>query len=107
MAKRRDSAIIEKYRDALSLLGVRTERVILYGSYAVERAKDESDIDLAIVSPGQKYSGRVENWRSVKDLSPAPPHQTVRSVFPNTVFQSSSSRGFRRLSPWGICRYLI
>ena len=28
-------------------------------------------------------------------LSPAPPHQTVRSVFPNTAFQSSSSRGFR------------
>ncbi len=53
MAKTRQeiAAIIEKYRDALSLLGVRTERVILYGSYAVDRAKDESDIDLVIVSP--------------------------------------------------------
>jgi len=34
-------------------------------------------------------------------LSPAPPHQTVRSVFPNTAFQSSSSRGIRfRLASW-------
>jgi hypothetical protein len=53
MAKTRQeiAAIIEKYRDALSMLGVRTERVILYGSYAADRAKDESDIDLVIVSP--------------------------------------------------------
>ena len=26
---------------------------------------------------------------------PVPPHQTVRSVFPNTAFQSSSSGGIR------------
>ena len=51
--------------------------------------------------------GRVENWRSSDVLSPVPSHQTVRSVFPNTAFQSSSSRGFRLLSPWGGCRYLI
>ena len=45
---------------------------------------------------------RVESWRSSQMvLSPAPPHQTVRSVFPNTAFQSSSSRGFRfRLAFW-------
>ena len=45
---------------------------------------------------------RVESWRSSQMvLSPAPPHQTVRSVFPNTAFQSSSSRGFRfRLTFW-------
>ncbi len=34
-------------------------------------------------------------------LSPAPPRQTGRSVFPNTAFQSSSPRGFRfRLAFW-------
>src|SRR4030067_358963 len=33
-------------------------------------------------------------------LSPAPPRQTVHSVFPNTAFRSSSSRGFRSLGPW-------
>ena len=36
----------------------------------------------------------------VDTLSPAPPRQTVRSVFPNTAFRSSSSRGFRSLGPW-------
>jgi len=42
------------------------------------------------------YDSRVESWRSCQMvLSPAPPHQTGRSVFPNTAFQSSSSRGFR------------
>ena len=34
-------------------------------------------------------------------LSPIPPHQTVRSVFPNTAFQLSSTTGFRRSSPGG------
>ena len=42
-----------------------------------------------------------------KALSPAPPHQTVRSVFPNTAFRSSSSSGFRSLGPRGCRRYLI
>lgn len=53
MAKTRQeiAEIIEKFRHALSLLGVRTERIILYGSYAAGRAKDESDIDLIVVSP--------------------------------------------------------
>ena len=71
--------------------------------------------------------GRVENWRSTfrlpvanaipfgddasvrlaLSLFPAPPHQTVRSVFPNTAFQSSSSRGFHSLSPWSCRGYLV
>ena len=42
-----------------------------------------------------------------KALSPALPHQTVHSVFPNTAFRSSSSSGFRSLSPWGRGGYLI
>ena len=33
-----------------------------------------------------------------KALSPAPPRQTVHSVFPSTAFRSSSSSGFRSLS---------
>ena len=36
-----------------------------------------------------------------KALSPAPPHQTVRAVFPHTAFRSSSSRSFHSLSPRG------
>jgi len=51
---------------------------------------------------GRFRNSRVESWRSSQMvLSPAPPHQTGRSVFPSTAFQSSSSRGFRfRLAFW-------
>ena len=42
-----------------------------------------------------------------KALSPAPSRQTVRSVFPNTAFRSSSSRGFHSLGPWGSGRNLV
>jgi len=46
---------------------------------------------------------REESWRcSQIVLSLSPPRQTVRSVFPNTAFQSSSSRGFRFCLPFGI-----
>jgi hypothetical protein len=45
---------------------------------------------------------RVESWRSGEyALSPAPPHQTGHSLFANTAFRSSSSRGIRsRLAFW-------
>ena len=42
-----------------------------------------------------------------KALFPAPPRQTVHSVFPNTAFRSSSSRGFRSLGPWSGGRNLV
>ncbi len=51
---------------------------------------------------------RVEGWRSGEyALSPAPPHQTVRSVCPNTAFRLPSSRSFRTLSPRRLGRYFV
>jgi len=49
------------------------------------------------ISDPREGKSRVGSWRSgyVRALSPAPPHQTVRSVFPNTAFRLSSSGGFR------------
>src|SRR3990170_5809904 len=64
-------------------------------------------VDCTVLTPKGGGKGRVENWRSGNALSPVPPHQTVRSVFPNTAFQSSSSRDFRCLSPGNRRRYLI
>lgn len=43
--------IIEKYRQQLSNLGIRPQRIYLYGSYAKGRAQEGSDIDLIVVSP--------------------------------------------------------
>ncbi|MBI4822910.1 MAG: nucleotidyltransferase domain-containing protein [Nitrospirae bacterium] len=42
--------IIKQYILKLKELNVRVERVLLYGSYAKGQAKEDSDIDLIIVS---------------------------------------------------------
>ncbi len=42
--------IVEKYRQQLASLGIHTERVYLYGSYARGQAQEGSDIDLIVVS---------------------------------------------------------
>jgi predicted nucleotidyltransferase len=42
--------IIKAYLSTLSELGVRAERALLYGSYARGLAREESDIDLIVVS---------------------------------------------------------
>jgi len=43
--------IVEKYRQQLAYLGIRPERIYLYGSYAKGKAQEGSDIDLIVVSP--------------------------------------------------------
>lgn len=42
--------IVEEYKQALNVLGINVERVILYGSYAKGNQREDSDIDLAVVS---------------------------------------------------------
>jgi predicted nucleotidyltransferase len=53
MAKKRSQIekIIFEYQIRLQALGIDVSRIILYGSYASGRAKDYSDIDVAVVSP--------------------------------------------------------
>ncbi len=55
--------IIKTYIDALVMLGVKPERVILYGSYAQGQAREDSDIDLIVVSKdfeGKNLRERLE-----------------------------------------------
>ena len=42
--------VIEEYKQALRTLGINVERMILYGSYALGNQKEDSDIDLIIIS---------------------------------------------------------
>lgn len=42
--------IIEEYKNALKAQGINAERVILYGSFARGAQREDSDIDLVIVS---------------------------------------------------------
>ena len=49
--KRREiKKIISRYRAGLEALGINVSQIILYGSYAKNRAKEYSDIDIAVVS---------------------------------------------------------
>ena len=42
--------IINKYKQKLEALGVKVEKIILYGSYVSGKAREDSDIDLVVVS---------------------------------------------------------
>jgi len=48
--KREIEAIIESYRNTLIKLGIKPARIILYGSFAKGSPREDSDIDLIVVS---------------------------------------------------------
>jgi len=55
--------VIERFRKALAGLGVQASMVVLYGSYARGNWREDSDIDLVVVSPdfeGRRYWQRIE-----------------------------------------------
>lgn len=41
---------IKEYKDRLVEMGIHPQRVILYGSYVSDNAREDSDIDLLVVS---------------------------------------------------------
>ncbi|MEJ2702226.1 MAG: nucleotidyltransferase domain-containing protein [Sedimentisphaerales bacterium] len=49
-AGRKVTEIVRQYVEALRQYGVKVERVILYGSFAKGRPREDSDIDLVVVS---------------------------------------------------------
>ena len=53
MVKKRPqiNALVKQYIENLEGRGIRVQTVVLFGSYAHNRARDGSDIDLAIVAP--------------------------------------------------------
>ena len=42
--------VVQQYKESLLKLGVRVERVILFGSFAFGEPRKDSDIDLVVVS---------------------------------------------------------
>lgn len=48
--RRKIKRIIERFKEELKKLGIHPGRIILYGSYAKGSPKEESDIDLIIIS---------------------------------------------------------
>jgi predicted nucleotidyltransferase len=47
---RENHIIIDEYRKKLETLGVRAKKIILYGSHAAGTAREDSDLDLVVVS---------------------------------------------------------
>jgi len=43
-------AIISRYTTEIEQLGVRPQKILLYGSYATGNAREDSDIDLVVIS---------------------------------------------------------
>jgi len=59
--------LIKKYIDEIERNNIPVQRVILFGSYAKGNFKDESDIDVAIISPA--FTGdRFEDRRRIVPL---------------------------------------
>jgi len=55
-------SIIQKFKQALEA-NIRVEQLILFGSYAGGTARDDSDIDLVVISPsftGKSYWERID-----------------------------------------------
>lgn len=52
--EREIKTIIKRYEDELKKLGIKPDRIMLYGSYAKGNPREESDIDLIVVSEGFK-----------------------------------------------------
>lgn len=48
--KREIEAIIESYKNILIKLGIKPEKIILYGSFAKGSPREDSDIDLLVIS---------------------------------------------------------
>ena len=69
MAKEKNSIIeiVKKYLQKVRSSGIRIEKAYLYGSYAENKHRKDSDIDIAIVSPD--FTGdRFEDALRLKSL---------------------------------------
>lgn len=42
--------VITQYKEKLEALGIKVKRIFLYGSHALGKAREDSDIDLLVVS---------------------------------------------------------
>ncbi|MBU3933170.1 MAG: nucleotidyltransferase domain-containing protein [Candidatus Omnitrophica bacterium] len=42
--------IVEEYKETLQKLGIKVDRIILYGSFAKRNQREDSDIDLVIIA---------------------------------------------------------
>ena len=68
MDKRAVLEVISRFEAELAEIGVRPERIVLYGSYAKGTQREGSDIDLVVVS--EDFADK-DHWERIKLLSEA------------------------------------
>jgi predicted nucleotidyltransferase len=96
--------IISKFQTRLNDLGIEVSQIILYGSYAKGKAKEYSDIDVAVVSPAFK---RMDIFQRQEVLSKAH-HKFKEPIEPIglTPEQIKNRKGFvREILATGISIY--
>jgi predicted nucleotidyltransferase len=59
---------VERFKDALESANVQVERLILFGSHATNTAREDSDIDVVVISPSFSDKGY---WERIDILSEA------------------------------------
>ncbi|MCA9973785.1 MAG: nucleotidyltransferase domain-containing protein [Anaerolineales bacterium] len=59
---------VKAFRRELEKLDIEVEELILFGSYAAQRAREDSDIDVAVISPSFADKGY---WERIDILSEA------------------------------------
>lgn len=80
-------AKVELFVEAIVSSGVSLDRVILFGSYAKNKATDDSDIDVALVSPifngfgyeDRKYFSKINIKKQFVDIE--------TKTFPSAYFE--------------------
>src|SRR2546421_12386754 len=60
--------LVRQFRESLRANGVRVARVILFGSHAMGTAREDSDIDLIVISPD--FSAQ-ELWDRLQLMAPS------------------------------------
>jgi predicted nucleotidyltransferase len=92
--------IVNQFRRALQRKGVNSERIILYGSYAKNNAREDSDIDLVVISRdfanltlGQRYAVLGEAIAEV--MEPIEPLAYTPEEFANLPLSSGIATATR------------
>ncbi|MFQ6083166.1 MAG: nucleotidyltransferase domain-containing protein [Candidatus Aminicenantia bacterium] len=57
--------ILKEFESALEEIGIRVERMILYGSYATGKAREGSDIDVAVISKDFEGMNLLERLETI------------------------------------------
>ncbi len=87
-SNRQINKVIKEYTTLLLNAGFPIEKIILFGSYALRKAKTDSDIDLAIVLKKiseDKFSTRLKLMKYCRNFDEViEPHPFLKSEFTET-----------------------